>query len=449
MKLVQRNLLVVSVLWLAPLCEANLIRGKKLESFLNKERRHLEDEAIAIPPEVPPSRECGQVINLTTVAQIKVVASSLLSILLPEASVAFVTSAVESIIKYDVQAQVVCASCHEMRSLYDGAAFMIEEERHAFMSYCGNDRFAADVTHSALLLIPHDPETGKQVQGILKSHLYTKGYNGAEQAQAPSEFWLDDFSAFNTTDKAVIGGLLSVFFNGWTALITASTGVVVMAPDYLGYGHSYQTPKGSGVMDLYKQAVAVTFLKSKSIVESTGCTIVGSESSASGYSEGGVAAFAGALALEGLGQEILNVDTGGAPFRPSFQLAYSIDQIDRGIVDPTVLEFFPIIAAVFSSKTPDLPNSNMDQDMLKDEWRDLLVSLADTNLNAGVISTYLPDPATDILNGAFLEKTRVSCCRHAGNVESNQLCVSHCLLSTVGSPRSEHDRRLFHFDAWR
>ena len=176
--------------------------------------------------------------------------------------------------------------------------------------------------------------------------------------------------------------------------------------------------------------------------------MVGPETSASGYSEGGLAAFAGALALEGLGQEILNVDT-GAPFRPSFQYSYAIDQIDRGNVNPTVVDFFAAQTTVFSSKIPDLPNSNMGQNILNDEWLDLIVSLADTNLKFGVIGPYLPIPATDIVNRAFLEKARVSCCRHAGNVESNQLCVSHCLLSTVGSPRSEHDRRLFHFDAWR
>jgi hypothetical protein len=438
MKLVQRNLLIVSILWLAPRCEANLIRGKKLESFLKKERRHLlEDDALAIPPKVPPSRECGQVINLTTVTQIKVMASTILSTLLPEASVVFVTSVVESIIKYDVQAQVVCASCNEMRSLYHGADFMNEEGRHAFMSYCGDDRFAANVTHSSLLLIPHDPETGKPVQGILKSHLYTKGYEGGEQFKAPSEFWLDDFDVFGTTDQEIIGGLLAVFYDGWTALVTASVGVVVMSPDYLGYGQSYQTPKGTGIIDLYQQAAAVTFLKGKSVVETIGCTMVGPKTSASGYSEGGVAAFSGALALEGLGQEILNVDTGGAPFRPSFQFAFSIDQIDRGVIASNAREFFAIFAAVVSSKTPDLPNSNMDQDMLNDEWRDLIVSLADTNLPFGTIDTYLPIPATDILNGAFLKKVRVSYRRHAAvNVERIQVCGSHFLLSpTAGSSR--------------
>ena len=367
--------------------------------------------------------------------------SALLSVLLPEDSVAFArtTSVVENIINYDVHAQVVCASCNEMRSLYDGADFMNEEGRHAFMSYCGDDRFAANVTHSALLLIPHDPETGKPIEGSLKSHIYAKGYSGAEQVQAPSEFWLDDFDAFNTTDEDVIWGLLGRFYDGWTALITASVGVVVVLPDYLGYGQSYQTPKGNGILGLYQQAVAVAFLKSKSIVESTGCTIVGSETSASGYSEGGAATFAGALALERLGQEILNVDTGGAPFQPSFQYAYAIDQIDRGIVELTVVDFFAAQTTIFSSNIPDLPNSNMGQNMLNDEWLDLVVSLANTNLDFGLFNLYLPDPATDIVNGAFLEKIRVSCRRHAGNVESNQLCGSHyCLLSTSGFPRSEH-----------
>ena len=155
------------------------------------------------------------------------------------------------------------------------------------MSYYRNDRFVANVTHSALLLISHDPKTRKPIKGSLKSHLYMKGYNPSEQDCAPSEVWLDDFIAFNTPDEEVVLSLFYLFDDGWTSLVTASAGVVVMVPDYLGYGQSYQILKGSGIIDLYQQASAVTFLKGKSIIESTGCTIVGSRTSASGYSKGG------------------------------------------------------------------------------------------------------------------------------------------------------------------
>lgn len=42
-------------------------------------------------------------------------------------------------------------------------------------------------------------------------------------------------------------------------------------------------------------------------------------------------AFAGEVAWQGLGQEILNVDfSGGAPFRPSFHFANVIGQMDQG-----------------------------------------------------------------------------------------------------------------------
>jgi hypothetical protein len=60
--------------------------------------------------------------------------------------------------------------------------------------------------------------------------------------------------------------------------------------------------------------------------------------------------------------------------------------------------------------------------MLNDEWLDLIISLTDTNLEIGALGTYLPNPLTDIMDVAFLEKARVSFRRRPGNVESNQLC---------------------------
>jgi hypothetical protein len=125
-----------------------------------------------IPPKVPPSRECGQVISIATVDQMKLVASAIVTLLLGDAdpaAAAFAISAVQGIIQYDVHAQVVCSSCSEVAELYAGGDFLNQDEgRHDFMFYCGADRFSANVTYSSLLLTPYDPETGGPVEGIVK-----------------------------------------------------------------------------------------------------------------------------------------------------------------------------------------------------------------------------------------------------------------------------------------
>jgi hypothetical protein len=185
----------------------------------------------------------------------------------------------------------------------------------------------------------------------------------------------------------------------------------------------------------------VTFLKSKSMVESTGCTILSSQTSASGYSEGGVAAFVGALALEGLGLEILNVDTGGAPFRPSYQYAYAIDQMDKGTAPFVLKTLFAMGTTFFSSKIPDLPNTNMGQNILNDQWLDLMVGLADTSTSMEVLNTTLPDPVTDIVTTSFPETSKgtyehvciVSLCRRFPR-KPNQTYLRFFLSRTASSP---------------
>jgi hypothetical protein len=369
-------------------------------------RRRLADGVTAIPPEIPPTRTCGQDVTLATVDQINAMASAFVGLFLPASSAALALSAIQSIVQYDVQATVVCASCDEIMMQYDGSNRIDNSSKFGFPSYCGSGTFAANITYSGLALTPYDPSTGAPIVGTLKSHLFTTSYTGDEQNTA-SEFWLSNFSIFETADAATTNTLFASFYDGWAPLLMASTGVVIVIPDYLGKGQSYQTTRGSGILRLYQQAAAVTFLKSKSMIESSGCTIIGSQTSASGYSEGGVGAFVGALALEGLGQEIVNVDTGGAPFRPSYQYAYSIDQIDNGTNLIYLKTQFAIGTTFFSSKIPDLPNTNMGQNMLNDQWRDLLVALADTTTSVEFLNTTLPDPVTDILTTSFLNKARV------------------------------------------
>lgn len=49
-----------------------------------------------------------------------------------------------------------------------------------------------------------------------------------------------------------------------------------------------------------------------------------------GYSEGGPASFSAALAVQDLGQEIVNLDMDGASLNPSKLFVFIIAQIDQG-----------------------------------------------------------------------------------------------------------------------
>ncbi|KAI2504475.1 hypothetical protein MHU86_9974 [Fragilaria crotonensis] len=370
-------------------------------------RRRLENNWTSIPPQVPPTRQCGQIINLVTLPQIQLAATSLIKLAFPEAFVTVAISSLGTLFRYSVQAQVVCASCDEMMSMYsEDDSVLNTTGRFAFSSYCDSNKFAANVTRSALLLIPFDPDSGKAVVGTVQTHLSMPSFNFGEQLGAPSEYWLQDFDVFNSTDPDVILSALTSFRDGLVSLLKASVGVVVVVPDYLGYGQSYESIKADGIFDLYQQAAAISFLKSKSLVESSGCTFLSNLSSASGYSSGGASSIAGALAWQGLGQVILNVDSGGAPFRPSFQFAYVIDQMDQGTDNTLLRTISCAIATTFSSKVPGLPNTNTSQNIINDEWLDFMIVLADTSPSMELVDSLMPVPATNIFTTAMLDKTR-------------------------------------------
>jgi hypothetical protein len=159
---------------------------------VSRTRRRLENWK-AIPPQVPATRECDQIINVVTLPQIQLAATSLMKLIFPEQIVAIAISSIETLFSYSVQAQVVCASCDEMRLMYSdadsegaGASFWNKTGRFAFTSYCGTGTFAANVTHSALLLlIPFDPDSGKPVVGVtVISHLSMPSFSFGEQLGA-------------------------------------------------------------------------------------------------------------------------------------------------------------------------------------------------------------------------------------------------------------------------
>lgn len=122
--------------------------------------RMLQDDIL--PADVPPTRQCGQVINRSTVAQIKRAAEVFVLFTWPADHPQFADAfaAFQEMVKYDLEAHVVCGSCVELQ------AMGVSGDK--FDGYCGEDRFGSDVTHSALMLLPVDPATGEVVEGTLK-----------------------------------------------------------------------------------------------------------------------------------------------------------------------------------------------------------------------------------------------------------------------------------------
>jgi hypothetical protein len=362
-----------------------------------------------IPPEKGPSRSCGDIISIATVEEIQGAAKSLMNAFLNDSStVLLVVNILQDMVQYDVQAQVVCGSCQDVvidQSSSTDDTYTTDRFKPSF--YCDESQFASNITYSNLLLIPIDPTTNSSAQGILKSHVFLHSYRGDEQFGAPSEFWLDDIGALISNDTQALADIFTNFYDGFSSLFIASSGVVVVAPDYLGYGQSYQSPKGFAIVDLYQQAVAVGFLQSKQIVESTGCTVLSKETSTSGYSEGGIASVVAALTLEGLGQKILYVGSGGAPYQISLQMLHSIGQADKKVENDDLYPLFAIGMVAFSSIIPNLPNSNQGQNVINDDWLYLMTALASTSLSTKEIKAYIPDPVTEIVEANILKKARV------------------------------------------
>jgi hypothetical protein len=375
-----------------------------------------------IPPEKRPSRSCGDIISIATVQDIQNAAKSLISAFLNESSTALIlVNIVQEIVQYDVQAQVVCGSCQDVMldSFAESSSFTNNKNNNNNTNnnhdtnrfqpsfYCNSSQFASNVTYSNLLLLPLDPATNSSISGVLKSHVFLHSYRGDEQLGAPSEFWLDDFSVLNTNQIEDLQAIFANFYDGISSLFMASSGVVVVAPDYLGYGQSYQSPKGFAIVDLYQQAVAVAFLQSKKIVESTNCTRLSKDTSTYGYSEGGIASVVAAKTLHGLGQTILYVGSGGSPYKLSWQMLYSIQQSDQGVQHDSLYPLFAVGMTSFSSNIPNLINTNRGQNVINDNWRELLIALTKTSISTDIINQYIPDPITDIVETNVLKKARV------------------------------------------
>ena len=124
---------------------------------------------------------------------------------------------------YDVQAIVHCGSCQQV------ATTDLLADTEGFGSYCAEESYGYNVTHSGLLLLPIDVDTNEiianqKLKGSVFMHSLT-----TDTSLAPSEVFPLDLAAYiqNASNPAVAFGSL---YNVMGGLLAASSGVVSLVP---------------------------------------------------------------------------------------------------------------------------------------------------------------------------------------------------------------------------
>lgn len=120
----------------------------------------------------PPVRTCGQVIGTPVpVANARAAVTALVNFVLAGTGLEAAAAAqLTANMQYDIQAHVICSSCVQAMQTNTNAALNLSntDPNNGFANYCAADKFAHNVTQSALLLVPMDPTTGMPVSGNLK-----------------------------------------------------------------------------------------------------------------------------------------------------------------------------------------------------------------------------------------------------------------------------------------
>jgi hypothetical protein len=397
------------------------------------------------------TRACGDEIGRVTVAEMKALASTLLTIIFEKVGAAgFVQNRLKyftSSLRYDIVVYKVCGSCAETQaSLSEQALLQDESVFGAFSSYCGTDKYGYDAQHSALVFVPVTTETNstatarteraKVVEGSLRSfvsmHVTLVSVN-----RAPTQAWPTNLTEALTlsADPSELKFLLP-YYDYLTPLVAAGSGAVSVLPDYIGYGASLKTHNRTyAYPPTYMQAAVTSWMSTKQAIEQdtygwslntgNGCTAMDSVVTVAGNSEGGYAAIAAAPALQQAGVRVLSISAGATFLDPGEQLEFAIgmyqylfgyncvcgsyqyiktslfslllffaESFDNGLVtsekDNVLLyRMLPLNVFAFSSENPGLANSGTDQSALASEWR------VTGNFDRDIISWIeSPDPLT-------------------------------------------------------
>jgi hypothetical protein len=120
-------------------------------------------------------------------------------------------------------------------------------------------------------------------------------------------------------------------------LVVASSGVIVVIPDTLGYGDSYLFNRTYVVNIPSEQAWTVSFLAAQQYIRTvTGaCTELSNTTAVGGYGHGGYDAVLAAQALETLGIKVFQLYLGGSILKLQTQMSFWLQELSDDASSPT------------------------------------------------------------------------------------------------------------------
>jgi hypothetical protein len=256
-----------------------------------------------------------------------------------------------SLVQYGLAVHKVCGSCRDAHiSQYytmddgdDNNAATITKTRD-LVPWCGSAVHGSNATHSALIFVPiiiasnnnnnndtnndtnnTNDTTAIMVGGIIPSFVQMHSFIIGPD-DGVSETWPDSLGAAVQAAASVAEAtsrqfFLQDFLNCFPSVIMASSGVVAILPDYIGYGASTDFRR-SVMVESYAQAAIVSYAATGTYLQamSNGCSILAKTGTMVGLSEGGFAVVPAAEALQTLGIELPHVVSAAGPLNTFAQL---------------------------------------------------------------------------------------------------------------------------------
>jgi len=369
------------------------------------------------------SRDCNEEFSLVTSKEIGSIFDLLIESIDPTDS-SSTKKNVNLALKYNVKVSKVCLKCSQIGVQDLETSALMNTSPYGFQSYCSENKYGSEATHSALVFSPVDFNTGKLLPGKLRGLLV--GHDTAIDVDSgPTDLWPDSISSV-LNEETLNNSEKIIFFQSFvSSLVAATTGVVAVMPDYIGYGESKGYDRAYLSPMVYEQAAAVSYAAAKRYISfiSTGCTVLSDVASITGYGEGGYFAIRGASALEQNGVTILSSRPGGTPFDLDSQLGFSfqLEQAESSLLlSPSSSEAVDLFLAFFgyaySNGFSFLSNSNSKHDALHSSWMDQSDSKMNMlrwfdspeSLDREDILALLPTNIGDVFNPAIIDLYRES-----------------------------------------